>query len=1162
MSVDLPTGTVTFLFSDIEGSTQLWDRYPQGMRAALSRHDMILRRSVTENGGYLVKTTGDGAYAVFERAIDAVQAAISAQSVLQTETWPETRPDRLLSRMGIHTGEAEMRESDYHGMAVNRAARVMSVGHGGQILLSAVTADLCEQFLPSGVVIRDLGEHQLKGLARTERIFQLISPGLIADFPPLRSLGEFIVNLPVPATSFIGRPSEVRQIVDRLNNPEIRLLSLIGPGGAGKTRLAIEAAHELARDNLPRFHDGIFFVALAPLNSADSMVSAVAQVLGYRFRQSEELPRTQLLDFLRRKRVLLVLDNLEHLLEDGGALLPADILAESPGSGILVTSRTRLNIQGEHLIPITGMRTPSLLTARRWQMLTQEQLESEAIEYSAIKLFCQSAARVRPGFYITPENAFDVARICRQVQGLPLGIELAAAWLEVLPLGDIADEIERCLDILSTEQYGVPDRQRSIRAVFDTSWQLLSDRERAILPMLAVFRGGFRREAAEFVAAAGLRDLLGLVNKSWLQIKDESRGAVSNTQTIAGSSLTGPTLHGGRFEIHELLRQYAEEKLNLSPELEAGARDRQARFYARFLESQQRRMLGREQVKALDTVAEEFDDIREAWEHWTQKGEFDRLVDQMLLPLFLYSTTRFVGTDVGPLLDQAIDAWQQQSSIATGLKGGDRTILAELLIARATIYVNYMTAEFPRVDIRSAWDIANQLGHEAPAKLGIWYSLLNLIYGWQVDRPAGIANLRAYVEKPGEVDEYTLALARQSLARLLSREFAPETDLIEARRLMGEAVAVFEKVGNADATATSYADEADISALLGRYDEALAFLEKAQPLAESVGNWGLVWVILLLRREMYLQQGEPERMFPVLDEMLAMSRRVGNYRLEVWTLSWDSIYALRYHSVERALGKRQAAMVIADEFNLLYDQAWSTWEIGEIYRVIAILNQVPDSDNVIMARQWFERARPLFEQINDDMGLAYYHRGMGDLALMYGDELRARPDSTDSSETYVAAIGNFRTYQEWAELGNTWSRVYALCGLSRAALGLGETGDALHIIRQALALVGASVRHDLEGLPLACLAHLAHQSGATELAGRLASIVSASPHTWLETRAWIKPLLGDQFQPDEPPFAGSRAFDGDMGNFIRRLAALPEMSTEDWLAKAAETIPTQRMPVD
>jgi predicted ATPase/class 3 adenylate cyclase len=1141
MSVVLPTGTVTFLFSDIEGSTQLWERHPQGMRAALSHHDALLRQCISAHQGHIVKTTGDGAYAVFERAFDAIHAAVQAQTMFLADPWIDTAPDRLAARMGINTGEAELRERDYHGVAVNRAARIMSAGHGGQILLSTVTAALCEYQLPEGSVLRDLGDHQLKGLTRPERILQLTMPGLPADFPPLRSLGEFIINLPTPATGFIGRPSEVRQIVDRLNDPTVRLLSLIGPGGAGKTRLAIEAAHELSRDYLPRFHDGIYFVALAPLSTADSMVSAVAQAVGYRFRQSEELPRVQLLDYLRRKRVLLVLDNLEHLLADGGTSLPNEILAESPGSGILVTSRTRLNLQGEHLLPITGMRTPSMLTARHWQTLSQNELLAEAAEYSAIKLFCQSASRVRPGFSITPENAVDVARICRQVQGLPLGIELAAAWLEALPLPEIADEIERCLDILSTEQHGIPDRQRSIRAVFDTSWQLLSDRERAILPMLAVFRGGFRREAAEFVAAAGLRDLLGLVNKSWLQTSDEP--ARSNGEQPAPPDAARSRPAGGRFHIHELLRQYAEEKLEITPELEAGVRDRQARFYARFLESQQRRMIGHEQVKALDAVAEEFDDIREAWEHWTRQGEFERLVDQMLLPLFLYSTTRFVGTDVGPLLDMAIEAWEAAARMPVQPRPADNTMLAALLIARATIYVNYMTSEFPPVDIRQAWDIAQKLGDAAPARLGVWYSLLNLIYGWQVDRPAAIANLRAYVVDPGDVDAFTLALARQSLGRLLTREFAPESELQEARRLMSEAVAVFEQLGNHDATATSYADEAEISALLGRYDEGLAFLEQAEPLAESVGNWGLLWVILLLRRELYLQQGQPALMFPVLDEMLDMSRRVGNYRLEVWTLSWDSIYALRYHSVERALGKRQMAAVIAEEFNLSFDEAWSAWEIGEIYRVMALVNEVKNPGSAMVARQWYERARPLFEQLSLDMGLAYYHRGMGDLALMRGIEAREQ-NPAEATDAFVAAIGHFRQYLEWAELGNTWSRVYALCGLGRASMGLDQFDDALGYWRQALQLVNASHRHDLGGLPVASLAHMAAAAGRTNLAAWLSHSVFAAPHTWLETRAWVQPLF-DSFDPPETI---------PLDEMIARLASIPHEKAEAWLQAAGQSV--------
>lgn len=1144
MSSSLPAGTVTFLFTDIEGSTQLWERFPQAMPAALARHDELLRDTIEAHGGRVVKNLGDGLYAVFRRAGDAVAAAVAAQfelrvtsDELRVQNADGRRPtadllttDPLITgplirvRMGIHTGEAELREDDYHGAALSRAERIMSAGHGGQILLSATTAAVCEGTLPPAATLRDLGEHRLRGLSRPERLYQLLTPDLPSSFPPLRSLGEYVVSLPTPATRFVGRSEEVRQIVERLNDPAVRLLSLVGPGGAGKTRLAIAAAGEIGREGDGRFLDGVYFVPLAPLCTCDSMVTSVAQTVGFRFRQSEEPPRRQLLDFLRRKRVLLVMDNFEHLLDDGGADLPADILENAPDVSILATSRTRLNVQGEHLITIGGMRAPDAYTIRRWQAIAATDEEAEAAlaravtDYAAVRLFAQSAARVRPGFRLRPDNVADVARICRQVQGLPLGIELAAAWLEALSLPEIAAEIEHNLDILATEQRGVPDRQRSIRAVFDTSWALLSDRERAILPMLSVFRGGFAREAAEFVAAATLRDLLGLVNKSWLQPvelrvaerssanADELRVKDAPSELVTrSSSLVAPS---GRFMLHALLRQYAEQKLADLPELEEQARDRQARYFARFLESNMRRMQGAEQARAFDAVAEEFDDIHQAWEWWARRGEFGRLVDQMLLPLFLYATARFVGTDVAPLLERALELMGTTSDPAPALPSdaaapapaGDRPPAVEpaavhhaaLLIARTSIYVNYFTREFSPGDIRAAWAIAAALGDDAPRRLGYWYAVLNVVYGWRVERAPAIANLRAFVAAPGAGDEMTIAAARQALARLLIREFAPEDDLLEARRQLEAALEVFERLGNLDARAAAYSDQADISTLLGRYDEALTFLDRARPAAEAVGNWGMVWIVLLSRREVYLQQGRPERMFPVFDEMLAMSRRVGNYRLECWTLGWDSIYAQRYHSLERALFKRQAAMVLAEEFGLAYDRAWSALELGDIYRVMG---------ETETARRWYDAALPQFEQQDHDMGVAFYHRGLGDLAL-------ARGDWDEAHEQYRAYLG-------WAATGDTWSRIYALCGVGRAEMGLGRPDPALGRFREALRLAVDSGRRDTVSLPVACLAHLAAAQGRAATAARLAAAVVNSPLTWIETRGWAAPLAGEKGRPGD-----------------------------------------------
>ncbi len=1179
MYAELPTGTVTFLFTDIEGSTQLWERHPQTMRAALAHHDALLEAAVAANGGRVVKHTGDGAYAAFGRAADALAAAVAFQKALLAAPWADLAPDRLASRCGMHSGEAELRQGDYHGPALNRAARIMSAGHGGQVLLSAITAGICEGSLPPGAALRGLGEHRLRGLARPEPIFQLIVPDLPADFPPLRSLGEYIVSLPTPATGFVGRAPEVRQIVDLLNDPTTRLLSLVGPGGTGKTRLAIQAAGEVARAGGERTLDGVYYVPLAPLNAAEAIVTAIAQAVGFRFRQSDEPPRRQLLDFLRRKQILLVLDNLEHLLADGGAELPAELLAEAPGIVLLITSRIRLNVQGEHLYPVRGMRLPSAATVREWQEMTPAEIESAAAAYSAIRLFVQSAGRVRPGFRLAPDNVADVARICRQVEGMPLGIELAAAWLEALTLPEIADEIARSLDILATEQRGVPDRQRSIRAVFDTSWQLLTDRERGMLPMLSVFRSGFAREAAEFVAAASLRDLLGLVNKSWLQVSDELRVTSDEFQTSHSSLVTRhSSLSAGRFQLHELLRQYAEEKLREWPELESRARDRASRYYARFLESQLRRMRGPDQTRALDAVADEFDDIREAWHWWVRQGAFDRLTDQMLLPLFLYATARFVGADVGPLLDTAIAARQAasdelQTTSEEAARAASETAtrhespaaelvtrhsslvtpdvpLAILLTARMSVYQYYMTGEFRPGDSRQAWAVVEALGDEAPRRLGFWYPLLTLIYGYQVDAGAAVERLRAAVAAP-PADEAIEAFTRQSLARLLAREFAPDADLRQARALFDAAAAAYERMGNRDSCAAVYLDLAELSALGHRHDEALEFLDRAQPLAEAVGNWGMLWNILLLRREVFLQQGHPERMFPVYDTMLAMSRRVGNYRLESWTLSWDSIYALRYHSTERALFKRQAAAVIAEEFGLAYDRAWNTWEIGEIYRV---------RGDMAAAQQWYDSARPLFEAGSDGMGLAFWHRAQGEMSLYQG----GRAGDGRAAAHYAAAADHFRAYLDWTLAArNTWSRTYALCGLGRVALAVGARDDALPHFREALALARDSGRRDLEGLPLACVAHLAAAAGHAALAARLAAVVVASPFTWLETRAWVAKMAGLPGSGEaEDRVAELHAPDGDeaertadeMGAIIDALLAVAGETAAEWLTTAEEAL--------
>ena len=406
--------TLTFLFTDLESSTRLWEQFPKAMKPALERHDALLRAAVEGSNGRVVKTTGDGLTAVFDSALDGVIACLKAQRGLSDEPWGETGP--LGVRIGLHVGEAQPRGGDYYGPAVNRAARLMSVAHGGQVLLSAAAANLVVDQLPKGTTLRDLGEHRLKDLERPEHIFQLLIPGLVVDFPPLLSLDRRPNNLPAQPTPLIGREAELGEIVKGLSSGGVRLLTLTGPGGMGKTRTALQAAADL----IDQFEDGVYFVDLAPIRDAQSVPNAIGQTLGLR-DTSDRPVLDQLKAELSEKTILLLLDNFEQVMD--AASIVAELLRESPGLKLLVTSRESLHVRGEHILPLSPLALPDAPL----QKLSAGQLA----RYDAAQLFIQRAQAVKPGFTVTDENAPVVAEICTRLDGLPLAIELAAARIRL-----------------------------------------------------------------------------------------------------------------------------------------------------------------------------------------------------------------------------------------------------------------------------------------------------------------------------------------------------------------------------------------------------------------------------------------------------------------------------------------------------------------------------------------------------------------------------------------------------------------------------------------------------------------------------------------------------------------------------------------------------------
>ena len=509
---NLPSGTITFLFTDIEGSTKLWEQYPEEMKSALAAHDKILKHAIESNHGLIIKTTGDGVHAVFSTAMDAVNASLDAQYEVQTSKLIKNSEVSMLVRMGLHTGEAELRDGDYYGGTLNRAARIMEVAYGGQILLSSVTAALVREHLPENASLLDLGEHRLKNLSRNENIFQLNAPNLPGNFPPLQSPNTIPSNLPTQLSSFIGRDKETVEIKSMLDSA--RLVTLTGSGGTGKTRLSIEVGTR----ELTSFPNGVWLLELAPLTDPEQIIPALTQVFGMQENPYVSL-ETMLRDYLRDKKLLLLLDNCEHLIE-ACAHLADDLLHHCTGLKILASSREALGIVGEMVYS-----TPSLA------------------DTESILLFAERAQAANSNFRLSDDNASSVAQICSRLDGIPLAIELAAARAKLLSPEQIASRLDDRFRLLVGGSRTALPRQQTLRALIDWSYDLLSDEEKELLRTVSVFVGGWTLDAVESVADDPdvLEKLEQLVNKSLVKTEERESGM--------------------RFFMLETIRQYAREKL-------------------------------------------------------------------------------------------------------------------------------------------------------------------------------------------------------------------------------------------------------------------------------------------------------------------------------------------------------------------------------------------------------------------------------------------------------------------------------------------------------------------------------------------------------------------------------------------------------------------------
>jgi predicted ATPase/class 3 adenylate cyclase len=826
--VQIPSGTVTLLFTDIEGSTRLWEAEPERMAAALRQHDAIMRAAIEAAAGYVFKTVGDAFCAAFDSATLAAEAAVVAQRALTAENWPTNRPIRV--RMGLHTGVCEERDGDYFGPVVNRTARLEAVAYGGQVLVSGITAELLSDALPDGLSLRDLGLHRLKDLGRPEHVFQLEAASLPAAFPPLASLDnpELPNNLPSVLSAFVGREEELAEIRELVGSA--RLVTLTGAGGSGKTRLALQAAAE----QIGVAHDGVWFADLAPLTEDDQVARAVAAVLGLPDSGDQA---AAVVTALTGQDALILLDNCEHLI-DAAAKFCDRVIQHCPTVRLLATSREPLGIGGERVY-----RVPSL-TLPGGDALSADDLTGS----DAVRLFVARARVHDPRFALDDAHAPLVATICRRLDGIPLALELAAARLSSMSVQQICERLDQRFRLLTGGSRNAMPRQQTLQATVDWSFGLLTRAERDTLTRLSVFVGGFELEAAEAICASDevdaldVMDLVGsLVDKS-LVVADRGSERV-------------------RYRLLETIRQYsAQELVRSAGEAEAlRVRDRQAEYYLGLAVAAAPALAGPQQGRYLRQLDREWDNVRAAFAHLRAD---ERSEDVLRLGV---SVARFVlsrgHTEVISYLDEALE---RADSVDTDLRAHAHQVVSQL----TTHLLHKDPAELPgaKRHAERALALARETGNavvEARA-LGCLF-VVDFVAGDREQAQGLAAESVAVARQTGDA---------QLVGELLN--FASKNAFGEdARRAHEEALASFRASGDVLFAASELHSLSGIDLVEGRTAAACARLEQAVSLVESIGDEVFLYGFRADLALMLLIMGEYERAAPLLRQCLLVARRTG-----------------------------------------------------------------------------------------------------------------------------------------------------------------------------------------------------------------------------------------------------------------------------------------------
>jgi predicted ATPase/class 3 adenylate cyclase len=831
----LPSGTITFLFSDIEGSTRLLEELGDGYVALLQEHNRIFREVIREYEGAEVGTEGDSFFVVFRSPLSAVDAAAHVQRRLADAPFPAT----VRVRMGLHTGQGHLAGGDYVGIDVHRAARIAAAGHGGQILVSDATRALVEPELPASFGLLDLGLHRLKDLAHPERLYQLSVEGLPPKFPPLRSLDARPNNLPLQLTRFIGRQSQIAEIKRRIVNGA-RLLTLTGPGGTGKTRLAIEVAGE----TLPAFEHGVWFVDLASVMDPALVISAIAETLGVTAKDGQSL-HDVLGSSLRDKAMLVVLDNFEQVVDSGADV--ERLLHAAPRLKVLVTSRTVLHRYGEQEFPVPPFALPDPGSLPDLASLAR---------YEAIGLFVERAAAVKPDFALTPLNASSVAEIAIRLDGLPLAIELAASRIKILSPQAIVERLGPGSTVLVSRVPDAPARQRTLRGTIEWSYQLLTGSERQLFEELSVFQSGATVVAIESICAPvgggeTLDDLASLVDNSLLrQVETEGEP---------------------RFDMLKTIKGYAAERLEDQPELSAATQRAHAAYFANFAQRQWAHLTGPRREPALAAMAADIANLRASWHYWVAAkdlAQLNKLVDSLWLfydAQGWYHATVQVATDLLTVL----------SSTPSSPERAIQEVMLRTSLARALMAIHGYTRE-----VEDAYGHALEVV-EGQREIRQLFPVLRGL--------ASFYNYRAEFEKGAQVGREILLLAeaqddpsmRVDGHLVLGSSIALQRDLHGGLEHLEKAMACFEstgfrsgrfRLGNHPGVA-SFTVSALVLWMLGFPDRAAERATRAVTLAVDLGHpFTLAYALFhsgflhLWRRELETVQDRALRVLQVAEE--------------------------------------------------------------------------------------------------------------------------------------------------------------------------------------------------------------------------------------------------------------------------------------------------------